>query len=441
MVDERYAHVNDRRVRLPKSGQIPLPPQSLRDLDSWLGCFTNWERQAPLASDRRSLGPARCRALLDRAGVPAPSGPVIQVAGTKGKGSTVLWMESLLRVRAQPCAVTVSPHLESITERIRIDGSELSEAAIIEGLRWLHPHLIDEKSPDAHAPTFFDLWIALFIERAHRAGKRWLLLEVGLGGPLDSTCAIGHDVGVLTTVDLDHQAILGESTQEITREKSRIASAGKPFIIADGTDADLAVETAESQGAFPEVICDDVRLPTTVVAPQRLNAAVGLAALESVPGIKPWSVDEIHAAIDLIELPGRLELLSSPHPLLLDGAHTPLSLEAFAGCFQSYCGSESGALLLGMLQDKDATSSLASLTKLVPPPSIVSITVPSARALPASQLAEVLAGLGLDCLALDEPEQGLAWLMEKAATGVPAAATGSMLLAGWIRRHWCKQLH
>lgn len=441
MVDERYARVNDRRVRLPKSGQIPLPPQRLRDLDSWLGCFTNWERQAPLAGDRRSLGPARCRALLDRAGIPTPSGPVVQVAGTKGKGSTVLWMESLLRVRAEPCAATVSPHLESITERIRIDGRELSEAAIMEGLRRLHPHLTDEKSPDAHAPTFFDLWIALFIERTHQAGKRWLLVEVGLGGPLDSTCAIGHDVGVLTTVDLDHQAILGESTQEITREKSRIASAGKPFIIADGADAELAVQTAESHGAIPEVIRDDDRLPATVVAPQRLNAAVGLAALESVHGVKPWSVDEIRMAIELIELPGRLELLSSPHPLLLDGAHTPLSLDAFVDCFQSHCGSEPGALLLGMMHDKDASSSLAPLTKLEPPPNIASVTVPSARGLPASQLAEVIDGLGLDCIALDEPEQGLAWIKEKAATGVPAAATGSMQLAGWIRRHWCEQLH
>jgi len=441
MVDERYAHVNDRRVRLPKSGPIPLPPQRIRDLDSWLGCFTNWEKQAPLAGDRRSLGPARCRALLDRAGVPTPSGPVVQVAGTKGKGSTVLWMESLLRARAQPCAATISPHLESITERIRIDGIELSEAEIIDGLRLLHPHLIDQKQPDSHAPTFFDLWIALFIERAHQAGNRWILLEVGLGGPLDSTCAIGHDVGVLTTVDLDHQAILGESIQEITREKSRIATAGKPFIIAEGTHSDLAAEIAVSHGAIPEVISDDDRLPPSVLFPQRLNAAVALTALESVPGVKPWTVDEIQTATDLIELPGRLELLSGPPPLLLDGAHTPLSLAAFAGCFQSYCGSVPGALLLGMMQDKDAISSLAPVTKLIPPPSIVSITVPSTRGLPASQLANIIESLGIHCLPLDEPKQGLAWLMEKAAAGVPTAATGSMLLAGWIRRHWGEPLH
>jgi folylpolyglutamate synthase/dihydropteroate synthase len=98
-------------------------------------------------------------------------------------------------------------------------------------------------------------------------------------------------------------------------------------------------------------------------------------------------------------------------------------------------------LLLGMMQDKDAISSLAPVAKLIPPPSIVSITVPSPRGLPASQLANIIESLGIRCQPLDEPQQGLAWMMEKAAAGVPTAATGSMLLAGWIRRHWGESLH
>ncbi|MBT5737896.1 MAG: hypothetical protein HN891_05020 [Planctomycetes bacterium] len=418
------------------SRPIPTPPVQFGDLDRWLASFTSWEQQIPLAKDRRSLSPGRCRDLLERASICSGSSPVIQVAGTKGKGSTVLWMESLLRIRSVPCAATLSPHLQSIVERIRIDGVELTEQAILQGLRKIHPFLIDSSDPSSVPPTFFDLWIALFAQQASEAGDRWWLVEVGLGGPLDSTSAIPHDVGVLTTIDLDHRAILGDTIDQIAAEKARIATAGKPMVIAQGPGNDCAFDVARRRGSLPFIVSEDSRIPGHIQTPQRLNASCALAALESNPDQPPWSVDEINLAAQQLELPGRLERIEGRLPLLLDGAHTPRSLQIFADEFARYRSSSTGALLIGMLADKDLRSNLSALTRLQPAPEMMAVTPPSHRGLPAAELASMLEQLGFECHFEERPEQGLEWLMKKAADGEPTAATGSMFLAGWVRQHW-----
>ena len=415
---------------------IPPPPVDLQELDSWLGSFTNWEKQVPLSSDRRNLGPTRCRGLLERSDLLCPMGPSIQVAGTKGKGSTILWMETLLRQRGLPTAAMLSPHLSSIRERIRIDGSELTERSLIEGLGNLHPHLCDPADAENSIPTFFDLWTALFFERAKNAGDRYLLVEVGMGGPLDSTSAIHHDVGILTTVDLDHRPILGETIPEITREKAAISRRGKPFIIADGDHADIAMEVATSRHAKPILIADDDRIPSDVLPPQRRNGACALAALESLPQIDRWSPIEVKQAISDLHLPARLEIINGPPALLLDGAHTPLSLKAFVDRFETYRGCSCGTVLIGMLADKQVKLSLAAFTRLDPPPRIITVTPPSSRALPAGELSVIFHQMGLEAQPTDSISVGLEWLKKRAATSEAVAATGSMYLAGVIRQHW-----
>ncbi len=415
---------------------IPAPPADLQELASWLSSFTNWEKQAPLGADRRALGPSRCRGLLQRAGLLTAVGPTVQVAGTKGKGSTVLWMEALLRHRDCPTAATLSPHLVSIEERIRIDGQELAWPSLFEGLTNLHPYLIDPDQPQDSIPTFFDLWIALFIERAVSAGDRWLLLEVGMGGPLDSTSSVCHDVGILTTVDLDHRPILGDTIQEIAREKALIASRGKPFIIADGAHASDAADVAASRGAIAHIVKDDARIPAHYLYPQRLNGACALAALEKIEDVRPWTADEVRHAAQQLRLPARLEKLAGTVPLLLDGAHTPLSLAAFVERFECHRNGKPGSILLGMLSDKEIEQSLGALATLDPMPQIVTVTPDSPRALPAEQLSRILERLGVESMAMAEIPKAVDWLKEKAATGQPVAATGSMYLAGAVRTHW-----
>ena len=425
---------------MSNSTPIPPAPDLWEELEPWLATFTNWERQTPLASDRRSLGPSRCRSLLLRAGIAAPRGPVIQVAGTKGKGSTVLWMESLLGIKKLPSAATLSPHLETILERIRVDGKQLTEKQTLEGLKRLQPFLSPPE--EEAAPTFFDLWTALFVERAGERGDRWLLLEVVLGGPLDSTSAIPHDVAILTTVDLDHRAILGETIEEIATEKAGIATSGKPFIIATGPADAVSAAIARERGAAVQIVEEDHRIPASVCAPQRLNLACALAALETEePGRSDspplqWSCAEVAAVVDRIQLPGRLELIESPLPLLLDGAHTPASIDHFVTTFVEYRADHRGCLLLGMMADKDAHEIIDPIAAICPPPRIATVTTPSPRAASAGDLAALLHRRGLSPEVFDDPLHGFDWLKKQAADGKPTAATGSMHLAGWIRRLW-----
>ncbi|MGB1662304.1 MAG: bifunctional folylpolyglutamate synthase/dihydrofolate synthase [Planctomycetota bacterium] len=436
---------------------ISPPPDSSEGLPDWLASFTNWEKQLPLDRGRREWGPLRCRKLLDRAGLETHSCKVIQVAGSKGKGSTVLWLEALLSVRGCKTAALTSPHLISLEERIRTCRHPVPFEKLLAGLHRLYPALLAGQAADDPLPTFFDLWTALYIEIALKEGVSHLLLEVGLGGPLDSTTAIPHDVGILTTIDLEHTTLLGDTCEKIAAEKSKIARDGKPLLIASGETSAVSAEIAASRGAIP-VICDrDPRVPEEVSAIQSLNASLALRALDCFWPESPMTPEETTLAWNRLELPGRLEVVPGPPELLLDGAHTPASISAFVEEFsrhrdrfnlqQGHSGpaQKSGALLLGMLRDKNPSETLAELKRLSPLPQICTLGVPVPRGMDGEAIAEVLvpitAGSGVAPVIAGSPEEGFDWLRKMAAIGEPIAATGSMYLAGMVRQAWLPTSH
>ena len=431
---------------------ISPPPDSPAGLPDWLASFTNWEKQLPLDWGRREWGPLRCRKLLDWAGLSTDSCKVIQVAGSKGKGSTVLWLEALLSIRGCETAALTSPHLISLEERIRICRNPVPFEKLLPGLHRLYPALLAGQAAGDPLPTFFDLWTALFIEIALSEKIPYLLLEVGLGGPLDSTTAIPHDVGILTTIDLEHTALLGDTCEEIAAEKSKIARDGKPLIIASGETSAVSSEVATSRGAIP-VICErDPRIPEEVSAIQSTNASLALRALDHLCPESPLTSEETELAWNQLELQGRLEVVPGPPELLLDGAHTPASIRAFVDEFsryrdrfnrqQGYTGSnlKSGALLLGMLRDKKPEETLSELKRLNPLPHICTLGIPVPRGMDGEAIAEALvpvtAASGITPVVAGSPEEGFDWLRKMAAIGEPIAATGSMYLAGMVRQAW-----
>ena len=431
---------------------ISPPPDSPAGLPDWLASFTNWEKQLPLDRGRREWGPLRCRKLLDRAELSTDSSKVIQVAGSKGKGSTVLWLEALLSIRGCETAALTSPHLISLEERIRICRNPVPFEKLLPGLQRLYPALLAGQAAGDPLPTFFDLWTALFIEIALSEKIPYLLLEVGLGGPLDSTTAIPHDVGILTTIDLEHTALLGDTCEEIAAEKSKIARDGKPLIIASGETSAVSAEIATSRGAIPEICERDPRIPEEVSAIQSTNASLALRVLDHLWPESPLTSEETTLTWNQLELQGRLEVIPGPPELLLDGAHTPASIRAFVDEFsryrdrfnrqQGYTGSnlKSGALLLGMLRDKNPEETLSELKRLNPLPKICTLGIPVPRGMEGGSIAEALtpvtAGSGVSPMIAGSPEEGFDWLRKMAAIGEPIAATGSMYLAGMVRQEW-----
>lgn len=419
---------------------IPMvPPGRREEISPYLAAFTNFETQRSLPTDRRQLGPHRAERLLAAAGLESPPATVIQVAGSKGKGSTVLWLEGLLRERGLRPGAYLSPHVEEITERIRIDGRDSTYEDLLAGLAFLHPFVceIERTTPDL-APTFFDLWTALAAWTFREHGCTHALYEVGLGGPLDSTTAVPHALGVLTTIDLEHRLQLGPTEEAIAREKARIARAGRPFVIAAARTAPgaAAAEVALARGARVLAVGDDPR-PALVglEAPQTQNLTVALCALEQGLELHAYSVPELKAVVRNVRLPARLEVIPGPPPLLLDCAHTIRSLVLFRDAFERWRGAGPGAILVAFLAEKEWALALSHFPPMPHVEWIVTTPNPQRRQDP-TPVAEALRRLSPSVTVEEDCAAAIAELRRRATAGVRCGATGSVYLAGFVRRAW-----
>ncbi|MEM7261959.1 MAG: hypothetical protein AAF488_08200 [Planctomycetota bacterium] len=425
-----------------KDSQPSFPeaaPDSIDGLSEYLGSFTNYERLGSLPKSKRELGPQRAANLLERLGLAPLPIPVVQVAGSKGKGSTVLWMEALLRLRGLRPGCYLSPHLERINERIRIDGEEVSDERIVEVLQHIHPSLaaIHRETPEL-TPTFFDLWTAVAVHLFAHERVSHMLLEVGLGGPLDSTSAIPHEVGVLTTVDLEHRKELGDDLDTIAREKARIARANRPFIIAEMGESwgrEAAIQAREL-GAEICAAPIDLRVPKSVDAPQDRNLAVALATLEALENFEPFSAHEVEGAVQAVTLAGRLEQLAGPPPLLLDSAHTGKSMAYFRRRFVGWRGARQGCVLIGFLDGKEWEAALETFEPDADSIDWIITTPELRRRLDPKPVAKLLERFGGEVTVEEDVDQAIALLRRHAKHGSALGVTGSFYLAGRVRSVW-----
>lgn len=417
-------------------------PRDEEEIAGYLAAFTNYEKQQALPTHRRTLGPGRAAQLLDRLGLLPMKHPVVQVAGSKGKGSTVLWLDALLRQRGLRPGCYLSPHLESIFERIRIDGRNSTASEVLVGLDRIHPHLVEvERRDPAAQVTFFDLWTCLAALTFHETNCDYSLFEVGLGGPLDSTTAVPHDVGVLTTVDLEHCAQLGNTEPEIAQEKSGIARADRPFVIAEPQSeaGRAAIATAEERGAALVLVDEGNRLGhLTLSPPHGTNLSTALAVLEVGFAFSPYSDQELRAVLQNTHPPGRLEVLPGPPELLLDGAHTIRSLRLFRSAFDRWRGDRPATILVSFLEGKNWEDALAVFA----PDETVRwiITTPnSSRRLNPTELASYLKSISSQVTIEEDPGAAVTLLRNDANAGRACAATGSMHLAGFVRSAWARK--
>ncbi|MCI0650425.1 MAG: hypothetical protein L0Z55_00930 [Planctomycetes bacterium] len=416
----------------------PAPPQSIANLAAYLGAFTNYELSGALPADRRELGPERARGLLARLDLLPPRVPVVQVAGSKGKGSTVLWMERLLAARGRRPGAYLSPHLEHPRERIRASGKDASDADLLEGLAAIHPHVAEiEAAAPREMPTFFDLWTALALWIFRRRGCDHVLLEVGLGGPLDSTTAVPHTAAVLTTIDLEHRRELGDTLEAIAREKARIARPGCAFVLAEsGTPwAEAARTQAAAQGARV-IFARRARAPALLAPPQDSNLAAAVAALESLPEIGRFSEAELTAAAAAPPFPARLELLPGPPPLLLDAAHTPRSFAHFWERFESLRRGSAAALLIAFLRGKEWERALQAPAVASRGALWIVTRADAARGVEPEAIADYLRARGAEALVIEDPAAAIEYLRARGLEGTAVAASGSFYLAAKARSRW-----
>ena len=370
------------------------------------------------APEHIELGLARMRAAMAELEIaPRQPWPVITVAGTNGKGSTVAYLESLYRQAGYRVAAYTSPHLWHFVERLRIDGTVLTEG------QWLAA--LEEVAQDAgHIPlTYFELatLAALLLVRA--AAPELLILEVGMGGRLDAVNAVHPDLSIITTVDMDHQQWLGDSREAIGREKAGILRRGVPLLYGDADDPCTSVLAAANASGAPtyrlgrEFVVDPVagalhmggerwHLPEPLWGGREQwdNLALATAATRLLREHLPAAAAEPGANWRCPpRLPGRCQRLrpwgSDGPTLLLDVAHNPQAIRQLASVLRRHPGARVHALF-NLLADKDLDACLAPLAGLVQHWFPVALPE-SARTRPWSDLLAALDARGLTWTAVE----------------------------------------
>jgi dihydrofolate synthase/folylpolyglutamate synthase len=379
------------------------------------------------------LGTERMRALLDRLGSPDHRiGPVIQIGGTNGKGSTVAMIAELLRASGTRVGAYTSPHLSSLRERIAIGGVPASEDAIVDAADRVSAAGGDEL-------TFFEQITAIAAVVFAEAGVAASVLEVGLGGRLDATTAIAAQVAAVTGVAMDHEAILGPTLEAIAREKAGIFKPGQHVVIgASGEPAAVPIleDAARVAGAakivtITESAIDRVPPLGLLGAHQRRNAATALAVLDALEVVAGIVVDAERRARTLAtaSYPGRFEVLRERdgRTVILDGAHNPHGAAALASTLR-----ERGLrpiLIVAVSADKDVAAIARELAPVAG--RVIATRYQQERALPPEQLATAFRETGH---AEVETAPDLATALVRARVAdAPIVIGGSLFLVGEAR--------
>ncbi len=438
------------------------PIETLADAAAWLEGLINVERLPDLPVRRLGLEPIR--RLLARLGNPQDGLSVVHIAGSKGKGSTALLTEALLGAAGERVGTFTSPHLERWTERFRIGGADVEDARLAAAVSRLRPHVEALRAEDpAHAPTFFDATTAAALLLFAEAELDRVVLEVGLGGRLDSTNVVEPAVTCITTIELEHTEQLGTTVAAIAAEKAGILKPGRPLVLGAlppaaeavvlaraeelgvpvtrlGRDFDAVLRSPATLDGLALSLRDgafavDATLPV-LGAHHAASAALALACVRRLA-----SHDEAAVAAAVVRgfagarLPGRVEVVGRAPWLVVDAAHTAASASALAAAL-ACVPREAVHLVLSVSAGKDLPAILAALLPLA---TCVTVT----RAEPTRSLApdEIAAAAravapGAALRVVPNPHLALRAARESARADELVIATGSLYLAGIARRIW-----
>ncbi|MET8094531.1 folylpolyglutamate synthase/dihydrofolate synthase family protein [Micromonospora sp. NPDC005220] len=361
----------------------------------------------------------RIESLLDLLGSPQRAYPAIHLTGTNGKTSTARMIDSLLRAFGLHTGRYTSPHLETVRERISLDGEPVSEERFAAVYREIKPlaELVDARSDEPL--TYFDMTTALAFATFADAPVDIAVVEVGLGGVEDATNVLQAGVCVITPIGLDHTEWLGDTLQDIALAKAGIIHPGATVIAAAQDEeaagplldrcAEVGATIAREGGEFGVLgravavggqvlslqglggVYDDVFIPLHG-AHQAQNAAVALAAVEAFLGAgarRQLDIEAVREGFASTSSPGRLERVRNAPTVLLDGAHNPHGMKATVTALQEEFAFSKLVAVLGVLADKDAEALLELLEPVVD--QVVVTRNSSPRAMPTEQLAALAA--------------------------------------------------
>lgn len=388
------------------------------------------------------FGLDRMRRMMTALGSPQRAFQTIHVVGTNGKTSTTRMIAAILREHGLSVGTYTSPHLVSYAERVRVDGAQVpthSFAAAIARAAHAAERVNRTLAEDDHVTQFELLTAAAFWELARREVEV-VVVEAGLGGRFDATNVIDSRVAVLTNVGLEHTRWLGPTVGDIATEKLAVLGESSTLVVSaalSGEPLRLAVETARERSAELLVAAplpEDFELAAPGSFQRENFALAGCAARAYLRalGVEPREPALRRAAVRVL-VPGRLQTVAREPLTIFDGAHNPAAAEALVQALREPLADRpQAALVMGVLEDKDAAAMLALLLPCFQRAWFTA--PPSARALSPAALASLARQLGFEGATCEpNPERALLqareWAASRGAEGA-VVATGSVYLIG-----------
>lgn len=272
-----------------------------------------------------NLGLNRIEHLLKKMGDPQLKFRSLHVAGTNGKGSTCAVMSSILKEAGYRVGLYTSPHLFDYTERIKVNGRDISHRSFLDGIKKVKRAAERMKEP----PTVFEVLTAVAFWCFAQQKVDYAVVEVGMGGRLDATNVITPLVSVITNIDYEHTEVLGKSLAKIAREKAGIIKTGVPVVTAESKSEPLQVMKRIAQREGSLLIAINRKQPAMssnlIGTHQRVNAACAVTALR-VAGIKV-SRKNIQDGLRKVLWPGRFQIIAEKPLIIVDGAHNPAGIK------------------------------------------------------------------------------------------------------------------
>jgi dihydrofolate synthase/folylpolyglutamate synthase len=362
---------------------------------SYLNSFYDLEKTMTLPAERR-WKLERMRHLLKIFGQPQKSFSSVVIVGTKGKGSTGFFLQSILKEAGIPAGFYSSPHLESPRERIRINGEMIPTPLWCRLLNVIHRELASrQKTPAFGAYTYFEIMTLMAALAFKEAGVKAAVFEAGMGGRLDAVNALGAPIVIVTPIHLDHQEFLGNTITKIAAEKAAVIHSGTDVVMAPQSQAakKVILTCARKMRARLWPVTQKVKCPIGLLGDhQQWNAAVAVKAAKILqssffPDKRERVKKAISRGLAASDWPGRFEVLRGRPRIILDGAHNPAAIQVLVKTLsETFKTDFGGVLIFGVTKDKDSKTMLKRLARIFS--TIIVVPLHSPRGKPTAELLQ-----------------------------------------------------
>ena len=430
---------------------------------AYIEAFIDYERSPDFSRQARLYNLNRISLLLKLLGNPHDRLQVIHIAGSKGKGSTAALVASVLTHAGYKTGLFTSPHLITPRERCRIDGELISKADVASYIEKLKPAIETVSASEFGRVSFFEIYTALAFSYFADEATDFAVIEVGLGGRLDATNVVTPVTTVITPIGLEHTAILGETYTEIAGEKAEIIKQECPVALAPQhpeaqavfekmtderkapiveakenscTSAPCLVQNADGTPVAQQfdLETDSERYPQLTIPllghHQFINAMTAIAAIECLKQ-KGYVIPKasVYAGFKNVQWHGRIQQIMSSPIVVLDGAHSPVSMEALCCTIRQSFRYAQVTFIVSLMKDKNLTA-IGNIVSKIADSVIATQVSNNPRVMPAEEIRDAWSGICKKIRAYPNPEKAIANALASALPTDLICVTGSLYLVG-----------